>query len=151
MLANDEIAAITATPAFDVLVSLADAGVEFKLEGARVLFRHHQGLVTEEHRRALVADHGSARLLVPMLNDPGVRARWQVFRAAFDEAPANVIPSNVFLPGTPYLKGICFSCGDRLRQPLFRRCWRCSLAWRLASRGCSCRASARACDRARVM
>ncbi len=43
------------------------------------------------------------------------------------------VPAFIFRLGTPYLQGICFSCGDPLPRPRFGRCWRCSLAWRLAA------------------
>ncbi len=39
-----------------------------------------------------------------------------------------------FRPGVPYVPGSCFSCGDALAALRFGRCWRCSLAWRLAVR-----------------
>jgi len=34
----------------------------------------------------------------------------------------------------PKGQGQCFSCGDALERAGFGRCWRCSLAWRLACR-----------------
>jgi len=36
-------------------------------------------------------------------------------------------------PGLPYNSGCCFSCGDGLPRPVFGRCWKCALAWRLAA------------------
>ena len=36
--------------------------------------------------------------------------------------------------GSPLRRHGCFSCGDALPQLIYARCWRCSLAWRLACR-----------------
>ncbi len=49
-------------------------------------------------------------------------------------APADVVlPTLVFQAGVPYVKARCFSCGDPTGEPGYGRCWRCSLAWRLAA------------------
>jgi hypothetical protein len=46
--------------------------------------------------------------------------------------PAPGVPACLLRPGIPYVKGTCFSCGVVLRALVFGRCWRCSLAVRLA-------------------
>jgi len=66
--------------------------------------------------------------------DREVQERQAEFRRQLDVAPPDRIPSFVFKPATPYTRGTCFSCGDRLDTLRFGRCWRCSLAWRLACR-----------------
>lgn len=61
-------------------------------------------------------------------------------RAAFEFDLAHCHARGVLIPGflyrahTPYVKGQCFSCGDQLPELAWRRCWRCSVAWRLACR-----------------
>jgi hypothetical protein len=50
----------------------------------------------------------------------------------------------------PYVRAACFSCGDSLPEPRFSRCWRCSLAWRLACRLPVSTELAAAMDAARV-
>jgi hypothetical protein len=64
--------------------------------------------------------------------DNGVKARLHMFRRQFEETAAPAVPAFLFRPGTPYTRGRCFSCGDRLLAARFGQCWRCSLAWRLA-------------------
>ena len=44
------------------------------------------------------------------------------------------VPALLFRSGVPYVEGRCFSCGDALQRFRVGRCWRCSLAWRLACR-----------------
>jgi hypothetical protein len=66
--------------------------------------------------------------------DVGVGERCDVMRALFEAAPAGRIPALLFRPGLPYVAGRCFSCGDQLQTLFVGRCWRCSLAWRLAVR-----------------
>ena len=39
-----------------------------------------------------------------------------------------------FTAGVTYRQSTCFSCAARLQKARFGRCWRCSLAWRLAYR-----------------
>ena len=86
--------------------------------------------------------------------DEGVRERLVEYRTQLAGTPAPQVPAFLFRPGVPYQPGICFSCGDILpladRRTVeshrtdgttinvtlterFGRCWRCSLAWRLAA------------------
>src|ERR1700722_4532381 len=48
--------------------------------------------------------------------------------------PVEIIPALLFRADVPYVSGRCFSCGEETGRPAFGRCWRCSLAWRLACR-----------------
>lgn len=66
--------------------------------------------------------------------DAGVQARRDVFACQLTQTPAPRVPAFLFRPDVPYVRGGCFSCGDTLPEPPFSRCWRCSLAWRLACR-----------------
>jgi len=64
--------------------------------------------------------------------DAEVAARREVFGRQLARIPAPRIPAFLFREDVVYAKGFCFSCGDVLPQPTFGRCWRCSVAWRLA-------------------
>lgn len=66
--------------------------------------------------------------------DDGVKTRLDAFRRQFEATLAPAVPAFLFRPGVSYQAGVCFSCGDSLPSPRFGRCWRCSLAWRLACR-----------------
>ena len=85
-----------------------------------------------------------------LLRDEGVVARVTTLRQQFRESPPGTAPAFVLTP-TPYVKAICFSCGAVLEEPRYGRCWRCSLAWRLAARVPLATASVAAYDTARVM
>jgi hypothetical protein len=61
-----------------------------------------------------------------------VLVRRHVFRQQLDSTRAPGIPPFLFCPAVPYQAGLCFSCGVGLQERCFGRCWRCSLAWRLA-------------------
>ena len=64
--------------------------------------------------------------------DQAVQDRVMVFRGQLDADPTTVDPF-LFKTGVPYAKGVCFSCGAGLQDACFGRCWRCSLAWRMAA------------------
>jgi len=89
--------------------------------------------VTPEQRELFQQHRDAVKVLVAITTDEGVQARWDAFTVAFGATPAPRTPLFVFLD-VPYACGKCFSCGDHLPEPRFGRCWRCSLAWRLACR-----------------
>jgi hypothetical protein len=60
------------------------------------------------------------------------------------------VPTFLSRPDVPMCGRACFSCGDSLPEPLFSRCGRCSLAWRLACRVTVSTEVAEAMDAARV-
>jgi hypothetical protein len=61
-----------------------------------------------------------------------VQERREAFAAQLAHPPPPGVPAFLFRPDVPYVKGTCFSCGVALRSLVFARCWRCSLAYRLA-------------------
>ena len=81
--------------------------------------------------------------------DDGVQARRESFAAQFKAGPASRVPAFLFRSGVAYEAAICFSCGDRLAEVRFGRCWRCALAWRLVAVRVPA-ATAAALDEARV-
>jgi hypothetical protein len=87
-----------------------------------------------ERVRLAGAAHKDAIKTLLRCCDEGVVARRDSFRAQFDAAPVEIIPALLFRADVPYVSGRCFSCGEETGRPAFGRCWRCSLAWRLACR-----------------
>jgi hypothetical protein len=120
------------SPAVVVLCGLTDAGLDLAVVDGRLrvwpvnqLTSSHV-LTIQQHRDALVT--------LVRICDAGVQDRVAMFKALVATKPADVmLPALIFRPGTPYAKGICFSCGDALPETRWGRCWRCSLAWRMAA------------------
>ena len=121
------------SPVLPLLLELEAAGVRFRLDGDLVLVSP-SGALTPEQREVIRMHKASARVLVAMGTDQGVHERRDAFRQQYVAAPPLTVPGFLFRPGVPYLRGVCFSCGDLLSKLRFGRCWRCSLAWRLACR-----------------
>lgn len=76
--------------------------------------------------------------------------RVAAFRQQLEATRTPMVPAFMFRPGVAYVHGVCFSCGDALPELRFGRCWRCSVAWRLACRLPIDGALADALDTARV-
>ena len=142
-------AAAFVSPALPLLLQLEAAGVRFRLDGDQVLVSP-PGALTPEQRQVFQQYQDAVRVLVMVVTDEAVQARRDVFRQQLDATPAPGVPAFLFKPGVPYVKGVCFSCGDSLPELRFGRCWRCSLAWRLACRLPIPRDLAAALDSARV-
>jgi hypothetical protein len=121
------------SPMLPVLVALELTGVRFRLDGDRVLVSP-SGVLTPEQRAMFHANQAVVRLLVAVATDVGVHDRRDVFRRQHAATPTGTLPFFQFRRGVPYTRGACFSCGDQLPDVRFGRCWRCSLAWRLACR-----------------
>ena len=67
-----------------------------------------------------------------MATDPAVAERREAFHAQLEARVAPRTPTFMLRPDLPYVPGRCFSCGDAFPAMRFGRCWRCSVAWRLA-------------------
>ncbi len=82
-----------------------------------------------ETLRAAIRKHRAALIVLVQGCDPGVVSRRQLFASqwALDRNTSFQV-----CPGLPYEPGQCFSCGDPVEDARYGRCWRCSLAWRLA-------------------
>ena len=105
--------------------------------------------LTPEQRAAVLAHARELALLMRYL-DPDVLERRDVFRLQLEATPAPAVPTLLFRSDVPYVRATCFSCGDSLPESRFSRCWRCSLAWRLACRVPISMDLAAAIDTARV-
>ncbi len=117
------------TPAAVALCDLQHAGLDLVVVNERLRAGPEERLTPAYDR--LIRRHRDD--LVTLLQDDGVMARVAVYRQQFLESPPGTAPAFVFKP-TQYAKGICFSCGAELEEQRYGRCWRCSLAWRMAAR-----------------
>jgi hypothetical protein len=119
------------SPAADILSSLEADGFRVELEPNGIVIVPRSRLTPERMKE--IAHHKEELLLLLRCRDAGVQARRVAFASALASTPAPRVPAFLFRLEVPYLRGVCFSCGDKLPQPRFGRCWRCSLAWRLAA------------------
>ncbi len=120
------------SPAMVVLCGLEHAGLDLAVVSGRLRVWPVERL-TAEHEQ-LIQQHRNALVTLVQICDEGVQARVARFTHLIGDAPADVVlPALVFQAGVPYVKAQCFSCGDAIGEPRYGRCWRCSLAWRLAA------------------
>ena len=136
------------SPAVPLLLELEQQGCRVELTPHKLVVAPASRLSSQQ-RAAVLAYARELALLVRCL-DPGVVERRDLFRRQLEATPAPRVPSFLFRPDVPYVRAACFSCGDVLPQARFSRCWRCSLAWRLASRVPISTELAAAMDAARV-
>ena len=137
------------SPAVAVLCDLEHAGLDLAVVDGRLRV-WPADLLTPEHEQ-LIRQHRDELVALVRICDDGIQERLAAFKVQRREAPAGTLPDFVFQRGTPYDKGVCFSCGAALPQPEFGRCWRCSLAWRMAADVPIPAGQAAVYDRARVV
>ncbi len=87
--------------------------------------------LTPEHEH-LIRLHRNELVALVRICDEGVQERLVAYKQQLAKVPKGSTPDFVFQRGTPYAKAVCFSCGATLLEPQYGRCWRCSLAWRMA-------------------
>ena len=117
------------SPALPLLLQLEAAGFEVAAVDQRLLVKPIDQLPSD--LRTQLASYRRELLTLLRICDDGVLARRAMFGAQLD---AGVAVGRVTLDASlPYVQGRCFSCGDGLSRPVFGRCWRCALAWRLAA------------------
>jgi hypothetical protein len=128
---SEHLSDVLNSPAVGVLVAVEADGIHVSAVGDRLRVKPVSRLTPEQ--RSQVEQYRPELLLLLRICDPSVQDRRDAFARQLVEANGSV-PSLVFKPGTAYVPGICYSCGDAL--PAYRpgRCWRCSLAARLACR-----------------
>ena len=119
------------SPAVAVLCGLEDAGLDLVVVAGRLRVSPVERL-TSEHER-VIQEHRDELVALVRICDAGVQERLVAFKRQLAKAPKGTTPDFVFRRGTAYAKGVCFSCGAALPVPEFGRCWRCSLAWRMAA------------------
>jgi hypothetical protein len=124
---------IFASPAVPLFLSLAEQGFTVSLSAEGRLQVAPGSRLSAEQRRQLVAQKDALLVLV-RVSDPDVLLRRDVFRRRLDAAERTMLPALQYRADVPYAAGVCFSCGDSNGRSGYGRCWRCSLAWRLAAR-----------------
>ena len=124
---------VFASPAVAILCGLEHDGFTVELTPDNALVITPKSRLTADRMQTIVTSKDALKLLL-RCRDRGVQARRDVFAFQLAQTAAPGVPSFLFKSSVAYVKGICFSCGDALPELRFSRCWRCSLAWRLACR-----------------
>jgi hypothetical protein len=124
-------ATVVTSPAVALLVNLHRDGFTVDLTEDDVLTIAPRSRLTLEQQQMIVTYKDALKTLLRD-GEAQVAARRAVFAEQLARTPAPRVPAFLFKDGIAYTKGTCFSCGDALPQPTFGRCWRCSVAWRLA-------------------
>ncbi len=119
-------------PALGLLLDLEHDGFSVELGDDGVLRIRPRDRLSPDRLAEILRHKDALRVLVRSV-DAGVEARVEVFKAQLATTPAPAMPAFLFKPNVPYIRGICFACGERLPHLKFGRCWRCSVAWRLAA------------------
>ena len=127
-------AAVFASPAVGILCDLERDGFRVELTADGGLLIAPKSKLTLERMQTIAGCKDALKVLVSLTTDAGVHERRDAFRAQLEAAPAPTVPAFLFRAGVSYQPGICFSCGTLLPETRFGRCWRCSIAWRLAAR-----------------
>jgi hypothetical protein len=117
--------------ALPLLLTLEEQGFEFRAASGALFIKPAERVTPELH--AQLRQHRPALITLVRVYDQGVQDRVQDFRGQLEADPTTIGPF-LFKAGIPYRRGDCFSCGATLPEPQYGRCWRCSLAWRMACR-----------------
>jgi hypothetical protein len=134
------------SPALSLLLELEAAGLVVMTTTGTIRIGPADRL-TAAQVEAIEQHHDALKALI---SEDGVQARRVAFVATLAAAATALVPSLVYRHDVPYVAGCCFSCGDSNGRPTFGRCWRCSLAWRLALRAPVPADVASAYDEARI-
>ena len=126
-------ATVFESPALLLLVELEHAGFQLRLSSGDRIQVEPGSKLTDAQRRFLT-DYKVAIVMLLRCCDDGVVDRRDAFRAQLEVTAPQMTPAFLFRPDVPYVAGRCFSCGEVNGRATFGRCWRCSLAWRLACR-----------------
>ena len=119
------------SPAVAVLGGLEDAGLDLAVVDGRLRVWPVER-VTAEHEQ-LIQEHRNELVTLVRICDGAVQFRLAAFKTQIRNAPEGTMPDFVYVRSTAYAKGVCFSCATALATPEYGRCWRCSLAWRMAA------------------
>ena len=120
------------SPAVPLISELKVAGFDLSVVDSRLRVSPASKLAPEYIQR--IQSHREGLKTLVLIYDAGTQARRALFARQWAAAPPNQVPAFLVCPNLPYQRGLCFSCADRLGRLRFGRCWRCSLAWRLACR-----------------
>ncbi len=120
------------SPAVPLICELEVAGFDVSIVNSRLRVSPASKLEPDLVQR--IHSHRESLKTLIRTSDAGTQARRALFARQWAAAPPHQVPAVLVCPNLPYQRGLCFSCADRLDRPRFGRCWRCSLAWRLACR-----------------
>jgi hypothetical protein len=126
-------ATVVDSPAVRIMSDLHRAGFHVALRADGVLSIAPRSRLSPERMHMILRCKDEMKRVLRAC-DEQVLARRDAFAEQLARTPAPSVPAFLFKTGIPYVKGTCFSCGDRLEECAFGRCWRCSLAWRLVCR-----------------
>ena len=118
-------------PGLPLLIELERDGFDLAVRRGELWIRPVDRLTASQ--QAKIQQHRVALVTLVRVCDEGVQTRLVAYRQQLAEVPKGSTCHFVFQPGTPYAKTVCFSCGAALLEPRYGRCWRCSLAWRIAA------------------
>ena len=118
------------SPAVAVLCGLEHARLDVAVVNGRLRVWPVERL-TVEHE-LLIQQYRDELVTLVRICDDGVQERLVVCKQQLRKAPEGTTPDFVFKRGTIYARAVCFSCAAALPEPEYGRCWRCSLAWRMA-------------------
>lgn len=122
------------SPAIALLNDLTQCGFEVVLSEGGMLSIAPRSRLTSEQMQTIARHKDALKRLLVRRSETGVSQRREVFAQQLARTPSPRVPAFLFTADVVYAKGTCFSCGDALSAWTFGRCWRCSLAWRLACR-----------------
>lgn len=119
------------SPALPLLLALEARAIHVELTtDGRLVVEPASRLTAEE--QAAVRTHARALALLVRICDREVQERREAFADQLAHTRPPGVPPFLLRPQVPYVEGMCFSCGVGLHTLVFGRCWRCSLACRLA-------------------
>ena len=118
-------------PGLPLLIELEQCGFNLAVQYGELWVRPVNRLTASQQSK--IQQHRDELVTLVRICDDGVQGRLAAFKLQLREPPEGSTPDFVFRPGTAYAAGVCFSCGAALSEPRFGRCWRCSLAWRMAA------------------
>ena len=123
---------VLSSPAVPLICELELAGFDLSVVNSRLRVSPASKLKPDVVQR--IHNHRESLKTLVRICDATTQARRALFARQWADAPPSHIPAFLICPNLPYQRGVCFSCGNRLDRLRFGRCWRCSLAWRLACR-----------------
>jgi hypothetical protein len=129
-MAAPAMTALFDSPALPLLIALEARAIHVELRADRLIVAPASRLTADE--QAAVRTHARGLALLVHICDRGVQERRDGFADQLAHTRPSGVPLFLLCPQVPYVKGTCFSCGVALPTFVFGRCWRCSLACRLA-------------------
>ena len=120
-------------PGLPLFIELEQCGFDLAVRRGELWVRPVDQLTGAQ--QAKIQQHRDELVALVQSYDEGVQERLVAYKQQLAKVPKGSTTDFVFQRGTPYAKAVCFSCGATLQELQHGRCWRCSLAWRLAVGG----------------